>query len=62
MKTSHTTWALMAVAAGMLAQEPVRFDDKVREQFFAGLGGDGAALAEAMKISAATLAAEPSHA
>ena len=52
----------MAVAAGMLAQEPVRFDHKVREQFFAGLGGDGAALAEAMKISAATLAAEPEHA
>jgi len=62
MKTSHTTLALIAVAAGMLAQEPVRFDHKVRNQFFAGFAGDAAALAEAMKISGETLAAEPNQA
>ncbi len=62
MKTSHTTFALIAVAAGILAQEPARFDHKVRNQFFAGFAGNAAALAEAMKISEATLAAEPNHA
>ncbi len=62
MKTSHTTFALIAVAAGLLAQEPARFDHKVRNQFFAGFAGDASSLAEAMKISEATLAAEPNHA
>lgn len=61
MKTSYTTLALIAVAAGMLAQEPARFDHTVRNQFFAGFAGDAAALAEAMKISGETLAAEPGH-
>jgi tetratricopeptide (TPR) repeat protein len=62
MKISHTTLALIAVAAGVLGQEPVRFDHKVRNQFFAGFAGNAAALGEAMKIAEATLAAEPNHA
>jgi tetratricopeptide (TPR) repeat protein len=62
MKTSHTTFALMAIAASLFGQEPVRFDLKVREKFFAGFAGNAAALTEAMKVAEATLAAEPNHA
>jgi hypothetical protein len=62
MKTSHTLYALIAVAAAGLAQEPIRFDHKVREMFFAGFAGDKEAMAKGIKISEATLAAEPNHA
>ncbi len=62
MKTSHTLYSLIAVATIVLAQEPARFDHKVREMFFAGFAGDTEAMAKGMKISEATLAAEPNHA
>ena len=62
MKTSHTLFSLIAVATIVLAQEPVRFDHKGREVFFAGFAGDKDAMAKGMKISEATLAAEPNHA
>ncbi len=62
MKTSHKLFSLIAVATIVLAQEPVRFDHKVREMFFAGFAGDKEAMAKGMKISEATLAAEPNHA
>ena len=62
MKTSHTLYSLLAVATVVLAQEPVRFDHKVRELLFAGFAGDKEAMSKGMKISEATLAAEPNHA
>lgn len=62
MKSSHTLFSLIAVATIVLAQEPVRFDHKVREMFFSGFAGDKEAMAKGMKISEATLAAEPNHA
>lgn len=49
-------------AAGILAaQEPVRFDYKVRDLYFAGMGGDRASLEKAMAITTETLKTEPNH-
>lgn len=44
------------------AQQPERFDNKVRDFFFAGFAGDQDALARAMKISEAVLASDPKQA
>ena len=54
------TTLLLAVPAA--AQEPERFDEQVREQFFAGFAGNVDALARGMAIVEATLAANPDHA
>jgi len=43
------------------AQEPARFDLKVRQEFFAGFAGDRAALDRGMKACEDTLAASPNH-
>jgi len=51
------------VVAGILAaQQPARFDHKVRDLYFAGMGGDRASLEKAMAITTETLKAEPDHA
>ena len=47
--------------AGTTAQQPERFDERVRTHFFAGFGGDADALRRGMAIAAATLATEPHH-
>ena len=43
------------------AQEPERFDETVREFFFAGFAGNEDALARGMAICEETLAADPDH-
>ena len=43
------------------AQEPERFDEKVREHFFAGFAGNEDALRRGMAICEETLAADPNH-
>jgi hypothetical protein len=56
-------FTIFVCGAGILAaQEPVRFDHKVRELYFAGMGGDRASLEKAMAITSETLKAEPNHA
>jgi hypothetical protein len=56
----------IAFAAGFLstlhAQDTQRFDLKVRQDFFAGFGGDQEALARGMKASEEALAANPKYA
>ena len=47
--------------AGTAAQQPERFDERVRTHFFAGLDGDADALRRGMAIAAAALATEPHH-
>src|SRR4029453_7936933 len=44
------------------AQPSPRFDELVRADFFAGIGGDEARLAKAMKLCEDTLAKAPRHA
>ena len=54
---------VVALAGGLLeGQEVVRFDHKVREDFFAGIGGNKEALDRAMKITDEVLAKDPNHA
>ncbi len=51
--------------AGVLGQAPrtaVRFDHKVRNDFFAGFGGDKEALERGMKATEQVLAGNPDHA
>ena len=43
------------------AAEPKRFDELVRADFFAGLGGDAAAMARAMRLIEQTLSTNPRH-
>ena len=43
------------------AQEPERFDERVREHFFAGFAGNEDALRRGMAIVEETLAADPDH-
>ena len=43
------------------AQEPERFDEKVREHFFAGFAGNEDALRRGMAIVEETLTADPDH-
>ena len=50
---------VLAFPAG--AQEPERFDEKVRELFFAGFAGNQDALQRGMAICEETLAADPDH-
>ena len=50
---------LLSVSAA--AQEPMRFDEKVREFFFAGFAGNDDALERGMAMADATLADEPDH-
>lgn len=59
MKRTTVVMMIAVLAAGA---EPMRFDHKVRDMYFAGFNGDKAALTKAMEVSAATLAAEPNHA
>jgi tetratricopeptide (TPR) repeat protein len=54
--------AAITTAALMFAAEPVRFDDKVRNNFFAGLRGDAEAMARGMADTEAVLAQTPNHA
>jgi len=46
----------------LLGAEPVRFDHKVREMYFAAFAGDKESLAKAMAITEATLQENPNHA
>jgi hypothetical protein len=50
----------LLVSLGVLAQQ--RFDFKVREDVFAGMDGDQAALDRALKLIEETLKADPDHA
>lgn len=50
---------LLTVTAG--AQEPERFDEKVRDLFFAGFAGNEDALKRGMAITEETLEANPDH-
>ena len=50
---------LLALPAG--AQEPERFDEKVRELFFAGFAGNQDALQRGMAMCEETLADDPDH-
>ena len=50
---------LLTLPAG--AQETERFDEKVRELFFAGFAGNEDALKRGMAITEETLAADPDH-
>jgi len=49
------------MAGFLAAQEPVRFDHKVRTLYFAGMSGDRASLEKAMAITTETLKSEPNH-
>jgi hypothetical protein len=53
---------LLAFTLSLAAFARQRFDFKVREDMFAGMDGDTAALDRAMKLIADTLAREPDHA
>jgi hypothetical protein len=46
----------------LLGAEPVRYDHKVRDMYFAAFSGDKEALAKAMVITEATLKESPNHA
>lgn len=54
--------AVLAMSAALWGQEAVRFDHKVRNDFFAGFAGDREAFARGMKTAAETIAANPNHA
>jgi hypothetical protein len=60
-RTAAPAAAVGAPGAAAAGAEPERFDRLVREDFFAGLGGDAAALDRAMKLCEDRLAAEPDH-
>jgi len=53
---------LLVFTASLAAVAQQRFDFKVRENMFAGMDGDAAALDRAMKLIDDTLAREPDHA
>lgn len=48
--------------SALLSAPPERFDHVVRNDFFAGFGGNAEALERAMKTAEAVLAAQPQHA
>lgn len=54
--------ALLTIGFALLSAPADRFDNKVREKFFAGFAGDEAALTEGMRICEAILAEHPDHA
>jgi len=51
-----------ALAGLLAAQEPVRYDHKVRNLYFAAFAGDRPSLEKAMSITEATLKETPDHA
>ena len=53
--------AALILTVTAAAQEPERFDETVRELFFAGFAGNEDALARGMAICEETLAADPDH-
>ena len=53
--------AALVLTLPLGAQEPERFDEKVRELFFAGFAGNQDALQRGMAICEEALAAEPDH-
>ncbi|MDZ4798039.1 MAG: hypothetical protein SGI92_07750 [Bryobacteraceae bacterium] len=53
---------LMTAALAAVVFSAERFDHQVRNKFFAGFAGDGAALADGMKDCEKVLAADPKHA
>jgi hypothetical protein len=58
MKTRNVTILILFAAVILLAQQP-RFDYRVRQDFFAGLTGDNAALERGMKTCEMVLASDP---
>jgi hypothetical protein len=60
MTTSKLTLTLLCAAGAVFSA--TRFDYEVRNDYFAGFGGDAAALERAMIKTSAVLAAEPNHA
>ncbi len=65
MRAIHAFAALavvVALVAAPLSVRAVRFDELVRDDFFAGFGGDRARLDQAMKIAEEALAVNPDHA
>ena len=58
------TFAAVAILSGGLlnGEEAVRFDHKVRQDFFAGIAGDKVALARGMKTTEEFLIKNPDHA
>src|SRR5215212_8298502 len=53
---------ILIAAVLLLGAEPVRYDHKVRDMYFAAFTGDKEALAKAMVITEATLKENPNHA
>ena len=53
--------AALVLAAPAAAQQPERFDERVREFFFAGFAGNEDALERGMAMCAETLEADPDH-
>lgn len=53
---------IVIAAALLLNAEPIRFDHKVRDLYFAAFAGDKDSLAKAMAITEATLKETPDHA
>ncbi len=53
--------AVLLLAAPVAAQDSMRFDEEVRELFFAGFAGNEDALARGMAICEETLQADPDH-
>ncbi|MBS1824967.1 MAG: hypothetical protein JST93_06575 [Acidobacteria bacterium] len=49
-------------ASALMSAPPERFDQVVRNDFFAGFAGDAAAFERAMKVSSEAIAANPEHA
>ena len=66
-RRGHLVLGLVALLAALLlslpagAQETMRFDEKVRELFFAGFAGNQEALQRGMAICEETLADDPDH-
>jgi tetratricopeptide (TPR) repeat protein len=52
----------ISFATSLLSAPPDRFDHKVRNDFFAGFGGNSEAFARAMKVAEETIAGNPNHA
>lgn len=52
----------ISFTTGLLSAPPDRFDHKVRNDFFAGFGGNHEAFARGMKVAAETIAENPNHA
>lgn len=61
----HTTVLLLAMVAALgqapSAQTPARFDNLIREDFFAGVAGDEVRLQKAMDLCERRLAENPNH-